>query len=145
MIASRRSGYSESFDPSVRHEVRARVRPREAGCEELQADQPFGGGLTQPGRMPLTKFGTWRFTPFAAGKNIKISRKGGEERRYRFPPSRMYDMTLDGDYSIVVNRTLPGGFRYNADGHMLAIKGNRPAELMSNELRVVVSEAAAPE
>jgi hypothetical protein len=102
-----------------------------------------GGGLTQAGRMPLTKYGTWRFTPFDASKNIQISLKGGEERRYRFPLNRMYDMTLDGDYSIVVNRTVPGGFRYDADGHMLAIEGNRPAELMSNESRVVISDAAA--
>jgi hypothetical protein len=92
--------------------------------------------------MPLTKYGAWRFTPFDPSKNIQINLKAGEERRYRFPLNRMYDMTLDGDYSIVVNRTVAGGFRYDADGHMLAIEGNRPAELMSNELRVVISDVA---
>ena len=42
----------------------------------------IGGGLTPAGRMPLTKYGAWRFTPFAASENIQISLKGGEERRY---------------------------------------------------------------
>jgi hypothetical protein len=98
------------------------------------------GGL---GRMPLTKFGVRRFAPFVAAKNIPIRLEADEERRYRFPINRMVDMTLDGRYAVVVNRTIPGRFRYDPDGHMPAIERTRPAELVSNELTVVLSDAGA--
>jgi hypothetical protein len=104
-----------------------------------------GGGLTQVGRMPLTKYATWRFAPFDATKNIAISLKEGEVRRYRFPLNRMYDMTLDGKYSVVVNRSIPGRWRYDSDGRLLAEKGDKPDEVFSKELIVEISDAGVPD
>ena len=78
-----------------------------------------GGGMTQAGRMPLTKYGARRFSAFGAAKNIEIRLKGLEERRYRFPLSRMYDLTLSGTYSVKVNRLIPGRPRYDGEGRLL--------------------------
>ncbi len=49
----------------------------------------IGGGMTQRGRMPLTKYGVTRLAAFDAAKNIEIRLKTGEERGYRFPISRI--------------------------------------------------------
>jgi hypothetical protein len=105
----------------------------------VSLNESGAGGL---GRMPLTKYGAWRFAPLDAAKNIPIRLKEGEERRYRFPLNRMYDMTLDGNYSVVINRSIPGRSRYDSDGHMPAIEGDKPDELVSNKLIVVISDSA---
>ncbi len=104
-----------------------------------------GGGLAPAGRMPLTKYGAWRFAPSDATKNVEIFLKAGEERRYRFPLRRMYDMTLQGNYSVVVNRLIPGQMRYDTEGHIQPIEGPRPDELVSNSLTVVISGSTAQE
>jgi hypothetical protein len=67
-----------------------------------------------------------------------------EVRHYRFPLNRMYDMTLDGTYSVFVNRLISGRARYDSDGRMPAIKKAKSDELVSNELVVVVSDLAGP-
>jgi hypothetical protein len=105
----------------------------------VSLNESGAGGL---GRMPLTKYGARRFAPLNAAKNIPIRLKEGEERRYRFPLNRMYDMTLDGKYSVVVNRSIPGRSRYDSDGHMRAVEGDKPDELVSNKLFVVISDSA---
>jgi hypothetical protein len=123
---------------------RARYRADEPIMLDI-AGSYVGGGLTQVGRMPLTKYATWRFAPFDATKNIAISLKEGEVRRYRFPLNRMYDMTLDGKYSVVVNRSIPGRWRYDSDGRLLAEKGDKPDEVFSKELIVEISDAGVPD
>ena len=96
--------------------------------------------MTQAGRMPLTRYGARRFSAFDAAKNIEIRLKGLEERRYRFPLSRMYDMTLSGTYSVKVNRLIPGRHRYDSEGRLLPTNRAREEELVSNELTVEMTE-----
>jgi hypothetical protein len=67
-----------------------------------------GGGMTQAGRMPLTKFGTKFLQQDKAAKNIPILLKAGEQRSYRFALNRMVDLTLSGTYSVAVTRTIQG-------------------------------------
>ena len=98
------------------------------------------GGI---GRMPLTKFGARRLSRFDAPKNIPIRLKAGEVRRYRFPLNRMVDMTLDGRYSVVVRRSIPGRPRQNPEGRVPAIEGDASPDLVSDELKVEVSDSAS--
>jgi hypothetical protein len=102
--------------------------------------QSEAGGL---GRMPLTKYGTRRFAPFLAAKNVAIRLKAGEERRYRFPLNRMYDMTLTGTYAVSVNRCVPGRQRYDSEGHLQPTESGPQAErLASDEVSVEITEPA---
>ena len=95
----------------------------------------MAGGL---GRMPLTRYGVFRYTPLAAGKNVPIRLEAGEVRNYRFPLNRMYDMTFGGHYTVTVNRSVPGRFRYDPDGRPAAGEAARPIELKSNDLSLTL-------
>jgi hypothetical protein len=103
-----------------------------------------GGGLTQAGRMPITKYGAWRLGPFDAAKNIPIRLKPGEERRYRVPIQRMVDMTLGGTYTIVAVRCVPGRFRHDTEGRLLPPDGVARVEVVSDERTVEVAEPPPP-
>jgi hypothetical protein len=83
-----------------------------------------GGGMTQAGRMPLTKFGTKLLQELDAAKNIPIRLKAGEQRSYRFTLNRMVDLSLSGTYSVAVKRSVQG----------------QPHELDSNALSVEIME-----
>lgn len=102
-----------------------------------------GGGMTQGGRMPLTKYGTKLLQEVPAAKNILIQLKPGEQRPYRFALNRMIDLTLSGSYSVVVNRTFPAQQRHDAQGRLQP--GLSPLdELTSNELFVGITEPPTP-
>ena len=99
-----------------------------------------GGGMSQAGRMPFTRYGAKLLEDLGASKNMLIRLKAGEQRRYRFALNRMVDMTLSGTYSVAVNRHVPGRPRHDRAGHPLPPGPDKPAELVSNELTVEVAE-----
>lgn len=105
----------------------------------------IGGGQSQGGRVPLTRYGQKLFAVFDAAKNPPVELKPGEERPYRFALNRMYDMTLAGTYSVAVNRAVPGRWRYDGDGRMDKAEAARPPELVSNQLVVELFDGVAPE
>jgi hypothetical protein len=135
-------------EPVVLEVVIRNTKPEEVSLGMSADDQAsfdievryVGGGMTQSGRMPLTKYGVRRFSFFDAAKNIEIRLKGHEERRYSFPLSRMYDMTLSGTYSVKANRLIPGRHRYDGEGRVLPTDRAREEELISNELTVERAE-----
>jgi hypothetical protein len=96
--------------------------------------------MTQAGRMPLTKYGAKLLKDFAAAKNIPILLKAGEQRPYRFPLSRMVDMTLSGTYSVTVHRYVPGQPRHDGEGQPPPPGPNKPDDLVSNQLSVEIRE-----
>jgi hypothetical protein len=97
-----------------------------------------------PGRMPLTRYGARRFAPFLAAKNVPIRVRAGEERWYRFPLNRMYDISLAGSYTVSVNRCIPGRQRYDGEGRMLpAGAGQSEGLLTSDGVSVEIAEPAS--
>lgn len=99
-----------------------------------------GGGMTQSGKMPLTKYGTKLLQELPAAKNVSIWLKPGEQRSYRFALNRMVDLTLSGTYSIAIKRTIPAQPTQDNEGNKLT-GTNMPDELVSNELTVAITEA----
>ena len=142
-----RPGYRVE-EPVVLEVVIWNTKPEEASLGMSAADQAsfdievryVAGGMTQSGRMPLTGYEARRLAASDAAKNIEIRLKGLEVRRYRFPLSRMYDMTLGGTYSVKVNRLIPGRHRYDGEGRVLPNDHTREGELVSNELTVEMAE-----
>ena len=99
-----------------------------------------GGGLSQKGRVPITKFGTRLLQEYDSAKNVPIRLKPGNRRNYRFVVNRMYDMTLSGDYSITLNRYVPGRSRLDGGGNPIPNAGRNVDELVSNTILVKIIE-----
>jgi len=102
-----------------------------------------GGGMTQSGKMPLTKYGTKLLQELPAAKNISIWLKPGEQRSYRFALNRMVDLTLSGTYSVTLKRTIPVQPPRDEEGNKLT-DTSMPDELISNELSVGITEPPVP-
>ncbi len=66
-----------------------------------------GGGMTQGGRLPMTRYGVQLLQQHDAAKNVPWFLGPGEEMAYRFPIGRMVDMTSSGTYSVTVRRSIP--------------------------------------
>lgn len=103
------------------------------------------GGLFQHTRMPLTHYGAALLRTYLASKNIPIRLAPGAEAVYRFPLSRMVDLTLAGTYAVRVDRFVPGAGRHDWDGSLLPAARSRTPELVSNQVFLEVSEAERPE
>jgi hypothetical protein len=83
-------------------------------------------GVAKPRAMPLTSYGMTLKDPVAVAANGTCILKPGEQESCRFPLSRIVDMTLAGNYKVVVHRTVPP----EAPNRVL----------ISNELTVEVTE-----
>jgi hypothetical protein len=103
-----------------------------------------GGGMTQAGKMSLTKFGTKLLQEVPDAKNVPIRLKSGQQRSYRFALSRMVDLTLSGTYSVAVKRSVPCQPRQQGEGNPQAAGGGRLDELVSNELNLEITEPQIP-
>jgi hypothetical protein len=91
-----------------------------------------GGGMTQAGKMPMTKFGTKLLNEVPDSKNVPIRLKPGGQRSYRFTLNRMVDLTLSGTYSVAVKRAV--------SSHPLPDAAGKLDVLVSNELAVEIME-----
>jgi hypothetical protein len=94
-----------------------------------------GGGMTQAGKMPLTKFGSKLLQEVPNSKNVQIRLKAGEQRSYHFALSRMVDLSLSGTYSVSLKRALPDQPRREGEGRN---------ELVSNEVKLEITEPPTP-
>ena len=84
-----------------------------------------GGGMTQGGRLPMTRYGVHLLQQHDAAKNVPWFLGPGEEMAYRFPIGRMVDMTSSGTYSVTVRRSIPTAAAAPRDRPPTQARGDR--------------------
>jgi 6-phosphogluconolactonase (cycloisomerase 2 family) len=90
--------------------------------------------------VALTHYGKHLLAPpMAVFRNVSVQIPAGEQRRYQFNLSRLFDLSRSGAYLVSVKRTIVTGYKRLPNG----ILQSQTAELIADPIRIKIFDSSA--